>query len=223
MSQRWDMVMSWPAWELTQLGWVPRLATHSQYAPDRAQMQNHWGALCIMGQERNRSNKSTVLQVEEQTLIARHVGVIGLLEIMCSKRDGKKPKWHVLEGHWGPWDGPCRSSVCIVFINLTGRTDRRALDTQRRLGLSNTSIFIALGSEASAWGGMHQGLLKYVPWEQVENVELSCTFYCCDWVCLLIAVWVELCCTFRCVFDSQIPIGTHRTVICGYGQEQTGR
>lgn len=100
MSQRWDMVMSWPAWRLTQLGWALRLATHSQDAPDRAQMQNHWGALSIMGQERNQSNKSTVLQVEEQMIIARHVGVTGLMAVMRSKRrDGKKPKWNIFEGH----------------------------------------------------------------------------------------------------------------------------
>lgn len=67
-------------------------------------MQNHWGPLCIMGQEKNHSNenKDMVLQVEQRMLSARHAAGIGLLAVTHSKkRDGKKPNLKCFRGILG--------------------------------------------------------------------------------------------------------------------------
>lgn len=88
----------------------------------------------------------------------------------------KKQTWNVLEGYQSSCDGPYRSLVCTVFINLSGNTDKRALETKRRLGLSKTSISTAFWDEAGVQGGMCQGMLRNITWDQVENTELSLHF-----------------------------------------------
>lgn len=64
-------------------------------------MQNHWGSLCVMGQEKNHSNKDKdmALQVEQRMLSARHVAIIGLLAVIHSKRwDGRSTNLKCLRG-----------------------------------------------------------------------------------------------------------------------------
>lgn len=61
-------------------------------------MQSHWESLCVVGQEKNQTdkNKDMVLQVEQWMLSARHAA--GIAVVHSKRRDGKKPNLKCFRG-----------------------------------------------------------------------------------------------------------------------------